>query len=140
MSIITLKPNHAPITMVNYAKEAMQHAYAPYSCFKVGACIKTKSNAYFTGCNVENLVNGLSICAEATAIGNMITNNEKYITELVVMVDAKIPCPCCGSCLQRLAEFGNKGMLIHLCTVRGRYQAIQLSDAFPLQFTHRNLE
>src|SRR5438270_463884 len=42
------------------AREALNHAYAPYSKFHVGAAILTSGGKVFTGCNVENatLMNG----------------------------------------------------------------------------------
>ena len=61
-------------TMLHKAIEAKNNAYAPYSKFNVGACIKADQNALFSGCNVENAAYGSTICAEAMAIGAMITD------------------------------------------------------------------
>ena len=54
--------------IVDKAFEAMQNAYAPYSKYKVGACVETTDGKYFLGANVENASYGLTNCAERSAI------------------------------------------------------------------------
>ena len=41
-------------SMVRMATEARSRAYVPYSKFRVGACLKASSGAYYMGCNIEN--------------------------------------------------------------------------------------
>ena len=53
--------------IIEEAFMAMANAYAPYSDFKVGACIKTKDGKYFYGANIENASFGLTNCAERSA-------------------------------------------------------------------------
>ena len=55
------------------ARQVMDHAYAPYSKFRVGAAILTGDDKVFTGCNVENASYGLTICAERNAIFAAVT-------------------------------------------------------------------
>ena len=50
------------------AKKAMEHAYAPYSDFRVGACIELKDGTYILGANIENAAYGSCMCAERSAI------------------------------------------------------------------------
>ena len=54
--------------LLNLAIRASEHAYAPYSCFKVGAALECENGRVFTGCNVENGALGSTICAERVAI------------------------------------------------------------------------
>lgn len=54
--------------ILEMAYKAMDNAYAPYSHFHVGSCVKTKDGKYFIGANVENASYGLTNCAERNAI------------------------------------------------------------------------
>ena len=56
-----------PDELLTKALEARKLAYAPYSHFPVGAAVETTRGNVFTGCNVENLSFGLTICAERNA-------------------------------------------------------------------------
>lgn len=40
--------------LIEAAVQAKEHSYSPYSKFRVGAALITKSGKVFTGCNVEN--------------------------------------------------------------------------------------
>ena len=53
------------------------NAHAPYSHFLVGAAIRTASGRIFAGSNVENVSFPEGICAEAAAIGAMVTAGER---------------------------------------------------------------
>ena len=54
--------------LLDAAFAAMQHAYAPYSRYHVGACVKTKDGTLIPGANIENASFGLTNCAERSAI------------------------------------------------------------------------
>lgn len=59
--------------LLDLAKEARTHSYAPYSQFAVGAAILTASGRIYTGANVENASFGLTICAERVAAVKAVT-------------------------------------------------------------------
>ncbi len=134
-----LKKNQYFIEMLALAEGALKNSYSPYSTFKVGSCIRS-GNQLYAGCNVENIVNGNSFCAEANAIGTMISNGDKKIEEVLVVVEASQPVPCCGSCLQKLLEFGHSDTIIHLCTVGGEHIQTTLQDLLPVPFTPKHVE
>ena len=90
--------------LIELANEARQHAYAPYSNYKVGAALRTKSGRVFTGVNVENAAYPTSICAERTAVFKAVSEGEREF-EIIAVVTDNGGSPC-GSCRQVLAEFG----------------------------------
>lgn len=100
--------------LLNSAREAMQHAYAPYSHFKVGAALLTSDGQVFTGCNVENASYGLTNCAERTAIFSAVAQNGPgwTIQAIAVVNDQNVPCSPCGACRQVIAEFGPEAIVI----------------------------
>lgn len=81
-------------------------AYAPYSKFKVGAAILTTDGRVFTGCNVENLSFGLTICAERVAIAAAVAAGAQSFERITVVADTTEPVSPCGACRQVMAEFG----------------------------------
>lgn len=82
-------------------------AYAPYSGFAVGAAVLASDGRVFTGCNVENLSFGLSICAERNALFQAVAAGVRTISALAVVADSRKPVSPCGACRQVMAEFGN---------------------------------
>jgi cytidine deaminase len=94
--------------LLRSARKAMQHAYAPYSQFKVGAALLTSKGKVFTGCNVENASYGMTNCAERTAIFAAIAQSGPRldIRAIAVVNDQGVPCSPCGACRQVIYEFG----------------------------------
>lgn len=96
--------------LINYAREAVQMAYAPYSMFTVGAAVQASSGKIYTGSNVENASYGLSICAERVAVFKAIQEGERRLVALALEAKDNGSTPQttlvpCGACLQVLSEF-----------------------------------
>ncbi len=92
--------------LLQYAKEASEKSYCPYSNFPVGACVLWDSGKIYTGCNVENSSYGLSLCAERNAIANAIASGEKgKIKAIAVYSPIRTKCWPCGACRQWFCEF-----------------------------------
>lgn len=92
--------------LIELAWQTRDHAYAPYSHFHVGAAVQDAQGNIFTGCNVENLSFGLTICAERAAIATAVAAGSKYLRRIVVVADTDTPVSPCGACRQVMAEFG----------------------------------
>jgi cytidine deaminase len=95
-------------TLLRAARTAMKKAYAPYSNFRVGAAILTKTGKIFSGCNVENASYGMTNCAERTAIFSAVAElgPKLEVTAVAVVNDHGVPCSPCGACRQVIYEFG----------------------------------
>ena len=119
--------------LVDVAREHQQHAYAPYSGFRVGAALETADGETFGGCNVENASYGVTICAERSALVAAVATGARAFRRIVVVSDVDPPAPPCGACRQALAEFGLDWEVI----VEGRSTARQwtLRDLLPEPFT-----
>ncbi len=120
--------------MLELARQALANAHAPYSRFRVGACLRAASGRLYAGCNVENAAYPVGQCAEATAIGAMVAAGERQIVEAVILTEGSEPCPPCGRCRQQLAEFARPDALIHLCGPEGVRITVTLGEILPLAF------
>lgn len=134
-------PNQAGINqMLAMAREAQTHAYAPYSNFYVGACIRTTTGELFSGCNVENVSYPITQCSEASACGAMITAGFRHIAEILVIGSGTDICPPCGACRQMLYEFSQTDTKLHLCNQNGLQHTIPLIELLPKAFNSKHLE
>jgi cytidine deaminase len=116
--------------LVDTALQARLRAYAPYSGFAVGAALLTKSGKIFSGCNVENVSLGLTICAERSAVAAAVANGEKDFIAIAVVADSSEPALPCGACRQVLAEF-NPDLTIIASTLGRMVEEFILSDLLP---------
>jgi cytidine deaminase len=108
------------------ALAVQRRAHAPYSRYFVGAAIRTAKGAVFAGCNVENASYGLSICAERSAIVQMVAAGE---------TPGPVLGTPCGACRQTLAEFARDlpiRLLVEGNAVPARTTSLEalLPDAF----------
>jgi cytidine deaminase len=111
------------------AREAMSHAYAPYSGFPVGAAARVDDGRTVSGCNVENASYGIGLCAECGLVSQLQLTGGGRLTHFTC-VDGKgtLLMPC-GRCRQLLYEFGGPHLLLE--TPSGvRTLAQMLPEAF----------
>lgn len=120
--------------LLDAARRAMGRAYAPYSRFPVGAAIRAVSGAVHAGANVENAAYPQGQCAEASAIGAMITAGDRAIAEILVIAGGADLVTPCGGCRQRLAEFAGPQVPVTLAHPDGRLRRLTLGELLPHGF------
>ncbi|MDH3658749.1 MAG: purine-nucleoside phosphorylase [Alphaproteobacteria bacterium] len=120
--------------LLNAARLAFERAYAPYSNFKVGAALRTPTGNIYAGANVENAAYPIGNCAEASAIAAMVAAGEREIVECAVVAEGERLCTPCGGCRQRLAEFSELDLKIHIASPEGHRQTLTLGELLPHGF------
>ncbi|NLB62380.1 MAG: cytidine deaminase [Clostridiales bacterium] len=120
--------------MLKMAADACDRAYAPYSKFRVGACLKGSTGAYYLGGNVENSSYGATICAERMALCKAVYEGEKEFDAIAIYTE-EMPVTPCGICRQSLAEFCDGEMPIICGNKNGKYKVFSLAELFPSPFS-----
>jgi cytidine deaminase len=124
--------------MAALAREARDRARAPYSRFRVGAALKTRTGEIVTGCNVENASYGLTMCAERVAVFKAVSEGLDDFDVIAVVADSKRLTPPCGPCRQILWEYcGN--VLVHMTDLKGRSRTMRLRELLPMPFDDASL-
>ena len=125
--------------LITKATAAREKALAPYSNFKVGAALRMKDGRIYTGCNIENVSYGLSICAERVALWKALSEGALDFSEIAIVTDADVLTSPCGACRQLLWEYcGN--IPVHLHSLKGPREEHSLAELFPFPFDHRSLK
>ena len=124
--------------LVGRAAEALEHAHAPYSGFRVGAAILARDGRVFTGCNVENASYGLTICAERAAVFKAVSEGATSFEALALVCDGPGPVTPCGACLQVLREFCADLPVVY-STLAGPPRRTSLKKLLPSPFLARDM-
>ena len=124
--------------LVLKAIESMKNSYSPYSDFKVGAALLTESGKVYTGCNIENVAFGPTVCAERVAFFKAISENEKSFLKIAVVGGKNgiisSSTPPCGVCRQVMREFFSDDFEILIVKENENYDKVLLKDLLPLSF------
>lgn len=124
------------------ANEARKFAYTPYSHFKVGAALLTKSGKLYTGCNIENSSYTPTVCAERTAVFKAVSEGESDFAVIAVVGGKEENplefCSPCGVCRQVLAEFCGEDFRILLGNSE-KFQSYTVDEILPFSFTKKDL-
>ena len=130
--------------LIDTAIEQLKFSYTPYSNFKVGAALLTKSGKIYTGCNIENASYKPTNCAERTAFFKAVSEGVRDFQAICIVggKDGKLTeytAPC-GVCRQVMMEFCNpKTFQIILAVDKERYEIYTLEELMPLGFGPLNL-
>ena len=132
-----------PEKLCELAKEAMQHAYAPYSGYKVGAALLCKDGTVYQGCNIENAAYSPTNCAERTAIFKAVYDGHREFSAIAVCggKDGQIAggFPPCGVCRQVLREFCDLNFKIYMIRPDG-YEEVTLEQLLPYSFSNADMK
>lgn len=126
------------------AVKAMENAYVPYSGYKVGAALLTKSGKIYTGCNIENSSYSPTVCAERTAIFKAVSEGEREFLKIAVaggkngVITGEFP-PC-GVCRQVMAEFCIPDFKILVVGGENSFNEYTLSDILPFSFNPEHVK
>lgn len=86
------------------AVSMLERSYSPFSGFRVGAALLTKSGEIITGVNIENSSLGATICAERTAFVKAISEGHREFDTIAIASSGQEAWPC-GICRQFMYEF-----------------------------------
>lgn len=134
------------LKLLEEAKKARLKAYTPYSNFKVGAALLTKSGKVYLGCNIENATYTPTNCAERTAFFKAVSEEEREFEKIAIVgakdgEDANEMCAPCGVCRQVMMEFCNpKEFQIILADGENTCRVITLEELLPCGFSSANLK
>lgn len=117
-------------SFIRAAMEVRENAHSPYSGFAVGAALLCADGSVFSGCNVENLSFGLTVCAERVAVGTAIAAGKKEFQCLAIVADSDEVISPCGACRQVLAEF-NPELPIFSANLKGKVEEFSLGLLLP---------
>ena len=132
--------DYAPLMAA--AQRARGLSYSPYSHFRVGAALLTKSGKIYTGCNIENAAFSATVCAERTAFFKAVSEGEREF-EAIAIIGGKegetAPfCAPCGVCRQVMAEFCPKDFKVILGN-EAHFEVYTLDMVLPFSFTDKDL-
>lgn len=125
--------------LIKIAMEAREKSYSPYSKYKVGAAVYTRSGKVFTGCNIESASFSPTICAERVAFTKSISEGYKDIEKIAVVgseVNTSFPC---GVCRQFMVEFGKDIKVICARNIDS-YDIYTVKELLPNSFGPENLD
>ena len=151
--------------MISLAIGQLEYSYAPYSCFRVGAALLSKSGKIYTGCNIENAAYTPSNCAERTAFFKAVSEGERDFLAICIVggkagkqpllaptvapeeadkghkdrIEMGYTAPC-GVCRQVMMEFCNpETFQIILAISKEEYKIFTLKELLPIGFGPENL-
>ena len=122
------------------ACEARERAYAPYTNWQVGACLKVKGqDELIIGNNVEDVTLRCGACAERTAIFNGLAKFKDPDFEYIVISSKEKIYPC-GVCLQMCLEVGHPDLKFYIGDTKEILEERTLKEMLPFAYVNKHLK
>ena len=129
--------------MIAVAREARDNAFTIRSFHKFGACVMTEEGEMFGGCNIENTISGMGVCAERAAIDNAVVHGKYRFRGIAIVDDTDSVFYPCGACREYLALFSQTNgtdLEIVLAESEDNYQVKTISELLPNMFVSKSEE
>ena len=125
--------------LIKQALKARENSYSPYSNFKVGAALLTKSGKVYLGTNVENAGYSPCNCAERSAFFSSISNGEREFEKIAIVGSANSITYPCGVCRQVIVELAPNIEII--CgTSEENFVVTNIEELLPHSFSPKDLK
>ncbi|AUM62804.1 cytidine deaminase [Spiroplasma monobiae] len=123
-------------------KELRERAYAPYSNFRVSCIIYLKDGQKIKGVNVENATYSPTICAERSALTQLIAQgfNKNDVETVALYTDSSGFGSPCGTCRQTLFELLLENQNIWVYNINEFVGSYEVKDFLPYAFTVKNID
>jgi cytidine deaminase len=142
-----------PKQLIEAARTAARHAYAPYSNFGVGAAVLLSDGSVVTGANFENASYGLSLCAETVALATVSAQGRLGDVVEIGVIGGQIgpegpmgvkpigPCGRCRQVINEAAQVGGRDISVHCGGAEGDViETHRISELLPLAFGPKDLQ
>lgn len=128
--------------LIDEALRGLEKAFAIVSNFRVGAAVLTANGTMYKGCNIEDVISGMGICAERCAMYNAVSNGHYLFNAIAVVAETEKYIEPCGVCRQAIFEFSqidDIDTLILKARSDGSYVTTSISKIMPTSFGPRDL-
>ncbi len=128
--------------ILDRAFEVMEKAYAPYSKYHVGACVKTKDGKYHVGANIENASYGLTNCAERSVLFHVYSLGYRQgdIESMALVTRGNTLGSPCGACRQVMVELLNRNTPVVIANTNSQAMVTTIDELLPFSFTSDDLK
>ena len=128
--------------ILDKAFEAMDNAYAPYSNYHVGACVKTKDGKYHIGANIENASYGLTNCAERSTLFHVYSLGYRQddIESMALVTGGNTLGTPCGACRQVMVELLKRDTPVVVANKNNQAMVTTIEELLPYSFTNDDLK
>ncbi len=131
--------------LLDSARLAYHNSYAPYSRFRVGACLLLDNGNQIIGTNIENASYPLCMCAERNAVAKLSFEGPIQIIKVIAVVADKkdvlvSPCGACRQVLNEMETRQNRPIEIIFQGEEGSYYLLEsIASILPFSFSSDSL-